>query len=187
GRIRYADLAREVGMSPSAVADRVRRLEEAGVIVGYTALGDPERVGLGILALIRVRYPTGKLRALRAAAGHHAGDHRGAPRDRRGLLCPQGGRPVHGPPGGGGRAGERPGWGGDGRPRRLVEAPGTLRGPRRPVRRSSRTGRCGMVRHSNLTDPYQPKDILRCLKRYLARELFPLLKADLHDAHAHRL
>ena len=59
GRIRYADLAREVGMSPSAVADRVRRLEEAGVIVGYAALVDPERVGLGILALIRVRYPTG--------------------------------------------------------------------------------------------------------------------------------
>src|SRR4029453_17237728 len=59
GRIRYADLAREVGMSPRAVADRVRRLEEAGVIVGYAALVDPERVGLGILALIRVRYPTG--------------------------------------------------------------------------------------------------------------------------------
>jgi Lrp/AsnC family transcriptional regulator, leucine-responsive regulatory protein len=59
GRIRYADLAREVGMSPSAVADRVHRLEDARVIVGYTALVDPERVGLGILALIRVRYPTG--------------------------------------------------------------------------------------------------------------------------------
>src|SRR4029453_6493126 len=126
GRIRYADLAREVGMSPSAVADRVRRLEEAGVIVGYTALVDPERVGLGILALIRVRYPTGKLRALRAAAGHHAGDHRGAPRDRRGLLCPQGGRPVQGPPGGGGRAGERSGWGDD--QRRVLQPTATAVG-----------------------------------------------------------
>jgi Lrp/AsnC family transcriptional regulator, leucine-responsive regulatory protein len=62
GRSSFADLAREVGMSPSAVADRVRRLEEARVIIGYTAVVDPERVGLGILALIRVRYPTGNYR-----------------------------------------------------------------------------------------------------------------------------
>jgi Lrp/AsnC family transcriptional regulator, leucine-responsive regulatory protein len=59
GRSSYADLAREVGMSASAVADRVRRLEEARVILGYTALVDAERVGLGILALVRLRYPSG--------------------------------------------------------------------------------------------------------------------------------
>jgi Lrp/AsnC family leucine-responsive transcriptional regulator len=59
GRSSYADLAREVAMSPSAAAERVRRLEDAGVIVGYTAVVDPERVGLGVLALIRMRYPTG--------------------------------------------------------------------------------------------------------------------------------
>ena len=62
GRLSYAELAREVAMSPSAVAERVRRLEEAGVIAGYQALVDPERVGLGILALVRLRYPTGNYR-----------------------------------------------------------------------------------------------------------------------------
>jgi Lrp/AsnC family leucine-responsive transcriptional regulator len=45
-------------MSPSAVTERVRRLEEAGVIAGYSAVVDIERVGLPILAFIRLRYPT---------------------------------------------------------------------------------------------------------------------------------
>ena len=38
GRVSFADLARQVAMSPSAVAERVRRLEEAGVIAGYQAV-----------------------------------------------------------------------------------------------------------------------------------------------------
>jgi Lrp/AsnC family leucine-responsive transcriptional regulator len=46
GRCSYAELARAVAMSPSAVAERVRRLEESGVVTGYTAVVDPERVGL---------------------------------------------------------------------------------------------------------------------------------------------
>jgi Lrp/AsnC family transcriptional regulator, leucine-responsive regulatory protein len=46
-------------MSPSAVAERVRRLEESGVIAGYRAVVDPERVGLTILAFVRLRYPSG--------------------------------------------------------------------------------------------------------------------------------
>ena len=49
-------------MSPSAVTERVRRLEESGVITGYTAVVDPERVGLGILALVRLRYASGNYR-----------------------------------------------------------------------------------------------------------------------------
>ena len=57
GRASYADLARTVSMSPSAVAERVRRLEESGVIAGYSAVVDPERLGLDILAFIRLRYP----------------------------------------------------------------------------------------------------------------------------------
>lgn len=59
GRASYAELARAVSMSPSAVTERVRRLEEAGVITGYAAVIDHERVGLPILALVRLRYPTG--------------------------------------------------------------------------------------------------------------------------------
>ncbi|MFE4588800.1 Lrp/AsnC family transcriptional regulator [Streptomyces laurentii] len=57
GRASFADLARTVSMSASAVTERVRRLEEAGIISGYTAVVDPEKVGLAILAFVRLRYP----------------------------------------------------------------------------------------------------------------------------------
>ncbi|GAA0582458.1 Lrp/AsnC family transcriptional regulator [Streptomyces crystallinus] len=59
GRATFAELARAVAMSPSAVTERVRRLEEAGVISGYTAVVDQERLGRGILAFVRLRYPNG--------------------------------------------------------------------------------------------------------------------------------
>jgi Lrp/AsnC family leucine-responsive transcriptional regulator len=59
GRAGYAELARAVSMSASAVTERVRRLEEAGVIAGYTAIVVPERLGLPILAFVRLRYPNG--------------------------------------------------------------------------------------------------------------------------------
>ncbi|MEU8614524.1 Lrp/AsnC family transcriptional regulator [Actinoplanes sp. NPDC048791] len=66
GRASYADLARVVAMSPSAVAERVRRMEEAGVIAGYRAVVDPERVGMQIMAMVRLRYPTGNYRPFHA-------------------------------------------------------------------------------------------------------------------------
>jgi Lrp/AsnC family leucine-responsive transcriptional regulator len=66
GRATYAELARAVAMSASAVAERVRRLEEAGVISGYRATVDPERVGLTVMALVRLRYPTGNYRPFHA-------------------------------------------------------------------------------------------------------------------------
>ncbi|MFB6623762.1 MULTISPECIES: Lrp/AsnC family transcriptional regulator [unclassified Streptomyces] len=59
GRASFAELARTVSMSPSAVTERVRRLEEAGVISGYTAIVDQDRLGLPILAFVRLRYPHG--------------------------------------------------------------------------------------------------------------------------------
>jgi Lrp/AsnC family transcriptional regulator, leucine-responsive regulatory protein len=58
GRQSIAELARTVHMSGSAVAERVRRLEDAGVITGYRAVVDPERLGYGILACLRLRYPS---------------------------------------------------------------------------------------------------------------------------------
>jgi Lrp/AsnC family leucine-responsive transcriptional regulator len=58
GRASYAELARTVAMSASAVTERVRRLEETGVITRYTAVVDPEALGLKVLALVRLRYPT---------------------------------------------------------------------------------------------------------------------------------
>lgn len=66
GRATYAELARAVAMSPSAVAERVRRLEETGVIAGYRAEVDPERVGLGVMAFVRLRYPTGNYKPFHA-------------------------------------------------------------------------------------------------------------------------
>lgn len=59
GRTSYADLGRAVGLSPSAVTERVRRLEDSGVITGYRCEVDPEELGLAIMALVRLRYPHG--------------------------------------------------------------------------------------------------------------------------------
>ncbi|MEU8774792.1 Lrp/AsnC family transcriptional regulator [Streptomyces sp. NPDC048606] len=59
GRASFTELARSVSMSASAVTERVRRLEEAGVITGYTAVVDHEKLGKTILALVRLRYPHG--------------------------------------------------------------------------------------------------------------------------------
>lgn len=59
GRASYAELARAVSMSASAVTERVRRLEEAGVIQGYAAVVDAERLGLPVLAFVRLRHPNG--------------------------------------------------------------------------------------------------------------------------------
>ena len=55
GRLSLAELGRRVGLSPAAVGDRVRRLEDAGVITGYRALVDPRALGYALTAVIRVR------------------------------------------------------------------------------------------------------------------------------------
>jgi Lrp/AsnC family transcriptional regulator, leucine-responsive regulatory protein len=65
GRASYADLGRLVGLSASAVTERVRRLEESGVITGYTAEVNPEKLGLPITALVRLRYPHGNYKPFR--------------------------------------------------------------------------------------------------------------------------
>ncbi|WP_293602995.1 Lrp/AsnC family transcriptional regulator [Polaromonas sp. UBA4122] len=55
GRSTYEQLAEQIGLSPSAVLRRVKRLEESGVIDRYVALVKPEAVGLGLTAYINVR------------------------------------------------------------------------------------------------------------------------------------
>jgi Lrp/AsnC family leucine-responsive transcriptional regulator len=62
-RLSYADLGRRVGLSPSATAERMRRMEEDGIIRAYTIDIDREALGLPILAYIRLtcegqRYPS---------------------------------------------------------------------------------------------------------------------------------
>lgn len=54
GRRSYTDLARDTGLSTSAVHQRVRRLEQRGVIVGYTARVDPTIVGLPLTAFVSI-------------------------------------------------------------------------------------------------------------------------------------
>lgn len=50
-----AEIARQVGMAPSAILERIRKLEERGVIEGYGARINPEAVGLGLSAYVFVR------------------------------------------------------------------------------------------------------------------------------------
>lgn len=54
GRITNADLAKSVGLSPPSVLQRVRALERGGYIKGYTALLDPERLGLSVTAFAMI-------------------------------------------------------------------------------------------------------------------------------------
>jgi len=54
GRLQNIELAREVGLSPSACLRRVRLLEESGTIERYVALLDPVRVGAGFTVFARV-------------------------------------------------------------------------------------------------------------------------------------
>jgi Lrp/AsnC family leucine-responsive transcriptional regulator len=53
-RLSYAELGRRAGLSPSAVAERIRRMEDAGIIKGYRVQLDWESVGLPIVAYIRL-------------------------------------------------------------------------------------------------------------------------------------
>jgi Lrp/AsnC family leucine-responsive transcriptional regulator len=56
-RLSFAELGRRVGLSPPAAAERVRKLEEAGVIKAYRAEIDPHAVGLPVTAFIRLGTP----------------------------------------------------------------------------------------------------------------------------------
>ena len=61
GRISFNELGRKVGLSSPAVAERVRRMEEAGIILGYRAVVDQSRIGYPIMAFIRLAIPATQL------------------------------------------------------------------------------------------------------------------------------
>lgn len=68
GRATYAELGRQVGLSASAVHERVAKLEGTGVITGYHAVVDPRWVGLGVTALVGIEpTATGDLEEIAAA------------------------------------------------------------------------------------------------------------------------
>jgi Lrp/AsnC family transcriptional regulator, leucine-responsive regulatory protein len=68
GRIGFAELGRRVGMSAPAVAERVSRLERAGVITGYHAELDPGALGFPVSAIVRIRPSPGQLQRVREVA-----------------------------------------------------------------------------------------------------------------------
>jgi Lrp/AsnC family leucine-responsive transcriptional regulator len=53
-RIKNADLARELGVAPSTMLERVRRLEERGYFSGFKAVINPKKLGLSVQAMISV-------------------------------------------------------------------------------------------------------------------------------------
>lgn len=55
GRLSNQEIAERVNLSPSPCLRRIRRLEEIGVITGYVALLDPQKLGLDLLAYVSVR------------------------------------------------------------------------------------------------------------------------------------
>lgn len=67
-RISFAELGRKVGLSTPAVAERVRRLEEAGVVTGYHASINMARLGLPIHVVMRLTIPGGDLQISRTVA-----------------------------------------------------------------------------------------------------------------------
>ena len=64
GRVTFAELGRRVGLSAPAVAERVQRLEDEGVILGYRAVVDPRAVGFALSAIIRVRPAPDRLKTV---------------------------------------------------------------------------------------------------------------------------
>jgi Lrp/AsnC family leucine-responsive transcriptional regulator len=61
GRVSMAELGRRVSLSSPAVAERVRRLERAGVITGYRAEIDPRTLGYQLTAIVRIKPAPGQL------------------------------------------------------------------------------------------------------------------------------
>jgi Lrp/AsnC family leucine-responsive transcriptional regulator len=59
-----AELGRRIGLSAPAVAERVQRLERAGVIRGYQADLDPAALGYPVTAVVRIRPAPGQLQRI---------------------------------------------------------------------------------------------------------------------------
>ena len=64
GRLGMAELGRRIGLSAPAVAERVQRLERAGVIRGYQADLDPAALGYPVAAVVRIRPAPGQLQRI---------------------------------------------------------------------------------------------------------------------------
>ncbi|MDR7118377.1 Lrp/AsnC family transcriptional regulator [Caulobacter sp. BE254] len=63
GRISLSELGRRIGLSQPSMSERVRRLEERGIITGYSARIDPLALGLALSAIIRLKTTHEHMRA----------------------------------------------------------------------------------------------------------------------------
>lgn len=63
-RVTIAELGRRINLSAPAVAERIQRLERAGVITGYRAEVDPKAVGFPIAVVVRIRPTTRQLQKI---------------------------------------------------------------------------------------------------------------------------
>ncbi len=64
GRMTVRELAALIGLSSPSVTERIRKLEDAGAIRGYTIVVDPKVFGLGIAAHVRMRAMPGEVKRL---------------------------------------------------------------------------------------------------------------------------
>ena len=68
GRISYNDLATRVGLSSPAVADRIKKMEEQGIIKGFRAVVNYPEIGYGITVFVRIVLPANKVPILEELA-----------------------------------------------------------------------------------------------------------------------
>lgn len=68
GRVAFSELGRRVGLSAPAIAERVRRMEDTGLITGYRAVVDRERLGWPVTAFMRLTCPGDRYQAVRRLA-----------------------------------------------------------------------------------------------------------------------
>ena len=101
GRISNADLARLVDLAPSSTLDRVRKLEERGVIRGYRAVLDPPALGYQVQAMVLIsldRHQAGPIDEFEARVRAVPGGHDLPARDRPLRLHAAGRGARHRPP-----------------------------------------------------------------------------------------
>lgn len=81
-RIPLSKLGRQIGLSQPAISERVRRLEETGIIEGYGARINARALGLGMMAIMRIRttHDARRTNTSRLASG-------GSPRCRTSSRC----------------------------------------------------------------------------------------------------
>ncbi len=77
-RLSFAELGRKIGLSTPAVAERVRRLEEAGIITGYHAALDLAKLGVPIRVLVRLTIHGGDLQVSRTVTAIEGTSRRSA-------------------------------------------------------------------------------------------------------------